>query len=62
MRLIKEAVNSSGDGLAQHCNASMEAASAWIPAFPLHLLSAPVAKASLLKQDSAKYKKILHFL
>lgn len=57
MGLIKEAVNSGGDGWAQHCNASMEAAAAWIPAFPFHLPSAPAARTPLLKQDSAKFKK-----
>lgn len=57
MRLIKEAVNSNGDGLAQHGNASTEAGSVWIPASSFHLLYTPVAKTSLLKPDSAKYEK-----
>lgn len=57
MRLIKEAVNSNGDGLAQCGNASTEAGSAWILASSFHLLCTPAAKTSLLKQDPAKYEK-----
>lgn len=57
MRLIKEAVNSNGDGLARRGNASTEAGSAWIPASSFHLLCTPAAKTSLLKQDPAKYEK-----